>query len=203
MRFVDDRALVEGIRAGNPTAMTEFHDRFALRIQRILWGILGPDEDLRDLHHDVFVRALDSIRRLEDSEALSAWMTAIAVNTARNCLEKRISRRRWMRPASGDVVPEQRSPDPHARLRAREVLRALHTLLDQLPVAERVVFALRHLEGLELADVAEACEASLATVKRRLMRAEARVALLAKRSPMLVDELDKGESRWPRRSAKP
>jgi RNA polymerase sigma-70 factor (ECF subfamily) len=196
VRFVDDAALVEGVRAGNPVALREFHDRFARSVQRILWGVLGPDRELADLHHDVFVRALHSIERLEDPASLSGWMSAVAVHTARACLEKRISRRRWSSPLDPDVAAERSGHDPGARLDAREALRAIHAVLDQLSVPDRIAFSLRYIEGLELSDVARACEVSLATIKRRLARAEARFAELAQRSPVLRDCLEKGASAW-------
>lgn len=199
IRFVDDRALVDGIRASNPVAMAEFHDRFALPVERILWGILGPDHELRDLHHDVFVRALGSMAKLREPEALPGWMNAIAVHTARACLEKRISRRRWSSTLPPEDVREAGSADPGGQIDAREVLRAIHAVLDHLDPSERVAFALRHLDGLELTDVAEACEVSLATIKRRLARAESEFETRVQNSPVLRERLQKGNPRWTRR----
>lgn len=199
IRFVGDAALVQAIRAGNPIAMAEFHDRFALPVQRILWSIMGPDHELADLHHDVFVRALQSIDSLSEPEALAGWMNTIAVHTARSAIEKRISRRRWSVLGFPEVDQGASSPDPVRQLDAREALRAIHALMERLPVPERIAFALRFLEDLELTEVAEACEVSLATIKRRLARAEARFTTLAFRSPALVDLLQQGSPRWIRR----
>ncbi len=196
VRFVDDGALVEGIRAGNPVALREFHDRFALPVQRILWGLLGPDQELADLHHDVFVRALHSIDRLNDPASLNGWMNAVAVHTARACLEKRISRRRWSSPLEPEAELERKGRNPEGQLDAREALRAIHAVLEQLSVPERIAFSLRYIECLELSEVARACEVSLATIKRRLARAESRFAQLAERSPALNERLKKGASPW-------
>jgi RNA polymerase sigma-70 factor (ECF subfamily) len=191
--------LVHGIRAGNAAAMAEFHTRFSAQVERILWGIMGPDHELADLHHDVFVRALQSIEGLKDPEALHGWMNSIAVHTARSAIEKRISRRRWTALLGPRAAPEPARPDPTGQLDAREALRAVHALLAELPVDDRVAFALRHLDGLELADAAEACETSLATLKRRLARAEAKFAKLAERSPHFVELIEQGAPRWNRR----
>lgn len=199
VRFVDDAALVQGVRAGNPTAMAEFHDRFALQVERLLRGVLGPDHELFDLHHDVFVRALASLHRLKDPAALGGWMNAIAVHTAQSALEKRISRRRWMGLLAPEAAPEPERPDPTRQLDAREALRVVYQLLDRLPVDDRVAFALRYLDGRELVDAAEACEVSLATIKRRLSRAELKFAALAEQSPTLVELMAQGRPRWNRR----
>lgn len=196
VRFVGDAALVQGVCAGNAIAMAEFHDRFALPVRRILWSIMGPDHELADLHHDVFVRALQSIGKLAEPEALPGWMNTIAVHTARSAIEKRISRRRWAAWGLAEAPQEGVSPDPMRQIDAREALRAIHGLLDKLPVTERVAFALRFLEELELTEVAEACEVSLATIKRRLARAEARFATLARRSPPLLQLLQQGSPPW-------
>jgi len=199
VRFVGDAALVAGVRARNPTALAEFHDRFALPVRRVLWGILGPDQDLSDLHQDVFVTALQSIDGLKQPEALPGWLKSIAVHTARKCIEKRFSRQRFAANTPPDDAAEASEVDPRPQADAREVLRAIHTVLDGLPVSERIAFALRHMEGLDLTEVAAACEASLATVKRRLARAESEFAERARRCPVLAECIEKGSSRWIRR----
>ncbi|HEY6724583.1 MAG TPA: RNA polymerase sigma factor [Polyangiaceae bacterium] len=203
VRFVDDAALLRGVRAGNPIAMAEFHQRFARRVQRILRGILGPDHELLDLHQDVFVRALKSIATLKEPDALSGWIDAIAVHTARSTLEKRISRRRWLIPSRARSATahehEASSPDPAGALDARQALRAVFVVIDQLPVPERVAFGLRFVQGLELSEVAEACQVSLATIKRRLAHAQIRFTRLAQRSPVLAELMKKEEPGWARR----
>jgi RNA polymerase sigma-70 factor (ECF subfamily) len=69
---------------------------------------------------------------------------------------------------------------------SREALRATYRVLDRLNAEDRMVFALRYIEGLELTQVASACDCSLATVKRRLTRASDRFQALAKREPALA-----------------
>jgi RNA polymerase sigma-70 factor (ECF subfamily) len=44
-----------------------------------------------------------------------------------------------------------------------------------MPAAERVAFCLRYVDGKQLAEVAELCDCSLATIKRRLQKAEAKL----------------------------
>ena len=61
---------------------------------------------------------------------------------------------------------------------SRYALRRLYALLDRLSTRERLVLVLRHVEGMTLEEIAEAMELSLATVKRVLRRASARVSQL-------------------------
>jgi RNA polymerase sigma-70 factor (ECF subfamily) len=54
-------------------------------------------------------------------------------------------------------------------------LKGVYALLDRLPTEQRIALVLRRVEGMELAEIATAMKLSLATVKRRLVLAEARL----------------------------
>ena len=54
---------------------------------------------------------------------------------------------------------------------------------------------MRYIEGMTLPDAAEACKTSLATLKRRLARAEKRFLEAASKRPVLQNWVEKG-TRW-------
>src|SRR5205823_5905331 len=123
------------------------------------------------------------IDRLDRAESLRGWLGSIAVFTARTRLRSR-SRWRFL-----SFLPPEELPDvvdDRASLELEEALRATYRVLDRLPVEERIVFALRFIDEMELAEVAEASDMSLSTVKRRLAKATSRFAALAQREPSLL-----------------
>jgi RNA polymerase sigma-70 factor (ECF subfamily) len=191
----DDQELVFALRQGHAAAKAELFDRYASHARRILARILGHDPELADVLHEVFVRSLAAIGTLEDPAALRGWITGIAVLTARERIRDRI-RRRWLRFSSTEDLPEVPVAVPDDE--GREALRATYRVLDRLGAEDRIAFALRFIEGLELRDVAAACGVSLNTVKRRLARAERRFSALAAREPTLMERLA-GGARWTRR----
>ena len=65
-------------------------------------------------------------------------------------------------------------------------------MLDTLPADERIAFALRYIDERPLLEVAEACDCSLATIKRRLSKAEQRFTRLAQRDTVLAERLARG-----------
>jgi RNA polymerase sigma-70 factor (ECF subfamily) len=69
--------------------------------------------------------------------------------------------------------------DSAASPQDRALLAELYRALDRLPVQQRLAWTLRHAEGLELAAVAQACDCSLATVKRWIGAAEAALRMEA------------------------
>jgi RNA polymerase sigma-70 factor (ECF subfamily) len=192
--LADDPALVEALIEGNPAAKAVFFDRYANHVERILVRILGPDRELGDLLHEVFSRSLAAIETLEDPSALRGWVTGVAVLTARECIRRR-SRGRWLHFFASEDLPDVEAIVADEDV--REALRVTYLVLDRLGADERIAFALRFIEGLELADVAAACRVSLNTARRRLARAERRFVALARREPALGQWLE-GGTRWRR-----
>jgi RNA polymerase sigma-70 factor (ECF subfamily) len=142
------------------------------------------------LLHDVFVAALTSIDQVRDPNALRGWLTGIAVRKARKCIVKR---RRWR---IIQFFSPMDMPEGEARTTPTEVseaLRCTYELLGKLPADERLAFALRHIDGMELTAVAAACGVSLATIKRRLARAQATFVSLASQHAVLAEWLERGE----------
>ena len=176
----DDAALLAAMRAGSPAALATFHDRYQALVHRTLLGVLGPERELSDLHQDVLVGALGALDRIRDPGALRAWLTSITIFTARTFLRQK-ARRRWLRFLPWDELPEPAAAISHPEV--SEALRATYAILDTLPVDERLAFALRFVEGMELSEAALACGVSLATIKRRIARAEARFTALARGAP--------------------
>ncbi len=68
-------------------------------------------------------------------------------------------------------------------------------MLDAMPVDQRMAFVLRYVHGATLVEAADACGTSLATIKRRLSRAEARFLDAVRGRPELVRWVEEG-TRW-------
>jgi RNA polymerase sigma-70 factor, ECF subfamily len=187
-----DEALVTALCAEHPSARAALFERHATHVRRVLVRVLGLDQEVPDLLQDVFLTALSSVGRLEDPHALRPWLTGIAVHTARALIRKRARRR-----ILGLVDPEKldRAIGPASGADAHEAIRALYRVLDELPADDRIAFALRFVDGMDLNEVASACGVSRATVSRRLERAERRFAEGARRHEALAEWLERS-SRW-------
>lgn len=175
--------FVTRLQARDERALGEFFERFHQQVERVLLRVIGPDPDLSDVAQDTFEQALVSLQRFQgDSAGLSAWLNRIAVNVAKNRLRHRRVRR-WLRGA----VPYETS-EVASRVASPEVvvaMRRTYEVLERLPTDERIVFALRFIDGMQLNEIADITTTSLATVKRKLTKAKARFGRYARNDAVL------------------
>jgi RNA polymerase sigma-70 factor (ECF subfamily) len=136
--------------------------------------LLGNGAEADDLAQDAFVHAFSRLAALKNPQAFAAWIASIVVRTASKRLRSlrlltRLGLRRSM-PIDLDALIA-----PNAPAEVALELRAVYGLLSRLPVEQRMALVLRRVEGLELTEIAERMQLSLATVKRRLSAAELRL----------------------------
>ena len=189
----DDAALVAALLDEHPGAMAALYERYVGYVERVLARIVNVDLDISELLHDVFIEAFTSIRKIRNPERLKPWLASIAVHTARKQLKRRAVGRRICPAATAAQTPEPSTAG--ADMESREALRSVYEILDDLSSDERIVFALRYIEEMELKEVADACRVSLATVKRRLRKAAKKFEIMAGRHALLKYWMDRGV-RW-------
>lgn len=175
--------------AGDPRTGTLLFDRCEAQVNRLVWRVLGADEDHDDLVQQVFVALLAGLRRLRDPAALHGWVAAVTINTVRS----EIRRRRVRRLLFGEARAIDLAEAPSASAEDRELLQRTYAALDRLPADERIAFALRFIDERPLAWIADSCRVSLATIKRRISSAQARFHRIAARDPALAERLQSGQ----------
>jgi RNA polymerase sigma-70 factor, ECF subfamily len=165
---ITDAALVERARQADQAAFAALYQRHARYLAGIICRLMGDDTDLDDILQETFLLASDALDRLTQPELVRPWLVTIAVRRSHRHLSKRRKRwflsSRWAELAASASDPIDRSP-----------VDELYDALDRLPRDLRVPWILYRIEQLKLNDVADACEVSLATVKRRIAEAERRI----------------------------
>lgn len=181
----DDAVLLEQLRKDPQRGVALLHDRFAGVVNRLVWRLLGADQDHDDLVQQVFIQLITNVHRVREAEKLRSWVQSVTVNLVYSELRKRGVRRLFIAQARD----EERFTDAVSSMESRDLLERIYGALDRMPAKERVVFSLRYIEEKPLKEVAELCECSLATAKRRLKRANERFAVFAGKYPELAARL--------------
>ncbi len=165
---VSDADLVQRILRGDREAFRALYLRHARYVAGVIARVMGDDADLDDVVQDTFIRATERLDTLRERSLVRRWLATIAVRHCQARLERR-RRRGWLR-KQWTYAAAQVS-DPRDRAPADE----LYAALDQVPAKLRVPWVLARVDGERLEDVAAICEVSLATVKRRIADAQARL----------------------------
>jgi RNA polymerase sigma-70 factor (ECF subfamily) len=160
-----DHSLADRARNGDLDAFEELMHARIDAIYRLSFAIVGDEADARDSTQETFIAAWRRIRGLRDPDRFDAWLQRIAVNSARMTLRSR-GRRRVREISSGDVANLDGMSDRPKPERSDSD--ALVAALDRLPVDQRTIVVLHHLEGHDLAGLAEILEIPIGTVKSRL-----------------------------------
>lgn len=168
-----DEELVVRARGGDRWASQELFRRHVGPVAATATRLLGDPVAAEDVVQEAFAIALEKLATLRDPPAFRSWIVQIAVSQVHRVFR----RRRFLRffgPELGPgslayLVSTDASPETRAELEL------LDRELRRLPAEQRIAWMLRHVEGLELREVAEACDCSLATAKRRIDGAHARI----------------------------
>ncbi len=131
--------------------------------------MLGAPQDVDDIVHDTFLQVQRGLPKLREPAALKPWIATITVRVTRRQLRRARARRLFQHasaPSLDAVASSSMSREDY------EFLHGVYAALERLSANERIAWALRRVHGARLATVAEMCECSLATVKRRVASAD-------------------------------
>ena len=166
--------LVGQARAGDPGARQALYVQHVDRVFRTVRGMLRSDADAEDVTQDAMLTVLTSLHayRPRPDARFAAWVTTIAVNTAR----RRFRRRRPELTATGDLpdTPDDGADPADALDRARQ-RRALLTALAELTERERAIVSLRYGAGLNASEIGIAVGGEPAAIRKMLERARTRL----------------------------
>jgi RNA polymerase sigma-70 factor (ECF subfamily) len=185
-RFASDAELARALAVGDPFAPAAAWDRFANVARSVFWRALGPATDVDDLLQELFMTLFRRARDIREPNSIGSFVVGIALRLTRVELRRRRQRRNISLTDTGSV-PDVRVP--HDDFDGRAVVRRLYAILDELGTEERLAFVLHNIEGLDNPAVARALGCSLATAKRRIVKANERVLFRAKRDPELAGRL--------------
>ena len=175
-----ESALIRAAQGGDADAFEELvrlHERGVLNVA---FNVLRSREDARDAYQEVFLRVFRSLDKFRFQCAFRTWLYRITTNVCLDQLRRKSVRKEQV--IGGDqesegLDPISRAPDarpesnPDRALAGRETGRQIGRALERLSPNERMVFELKHYEGLRLRAIGEALSISEEAAKNCLFRA--------------------------------
>jgi RNA polymerase sigma-70 factor (ECF subfamily) len=172
--------LVARARGGDVAAFCALAARYERRVYSLALHYCRDRADAEDLSQEVWLRAFRALAQFRGDSSFYTWLRRIAANAF---LNDRASPRR--RNESGRAPDDERlgaSPagvaaagDAAATLDDRLLTGEVWRALGELPRQQRVVFLLKHQEGMTYEEIAQTLDCSAGTAKKALFRAVAKL----------------------------
>ena len=182
--YVEDVLLVDRALTGEPAATRELFRLHRNRVHASLYRVLGSNRDMDDLLQEAFIQVFQSLRGWRAEASLATWIDRVAVRVAYRYLSQK--GRRVPTELLDDDEPGPSIDGPGAqRQLARDGVKRLYAVLDELGAASRLAFTLHEIDGRPLAEVAQLVGASVTATKLRVWRARKKVEQAAAADPVL------------------
>ena len=173
-------SLIRAAQRGDQDAFEQLvraHDQSVLRLAM---NLLRSPEDARDVYQEAFLRVYRNLESFRFDCSFHTWLYRIVTNICLDHLRKRKVRKE--EPAvvetSEGVLDrldsheeEAAAANPERNLWNRELKSRIDVALGELTPRERMVFELRHYQGLRLRNIGEIIGASEEAAKNCLFRA--------------------------------
>lgn len=169
-----ERALLERAQRGDREAFGEIVAAWREKAFRVARGIVGNEEDARDLSQDAFVRAYKALARFDLKRRFGPWFMRILRNRCLNHKDRRSSRGKIsldQLTEENHVQFEARTTDPVERIQAGQEAKALQKAIATLKPEFREIIALFHFEDMSYQQIADHLGIPIGTVMSRLFHA--------------------------------
>jgi RNA polymerase sigma-70 factor (ECF subfamily) len=180
-----DQQVIERAQAGDRQAFEELVHRYDRDVLRLALNLLHSPEDARDVYQEAFLKIYRNLHRFRSECSFYTWIYRIVTNVCLDHLRRRRSRPEDQAPellnssrdsvVAGDFFDRQSNmraqENPERNLLGQEIGVRIDKALESLSARERLIFEMKHYQGLKLRAIGEALGTTEETVKTSLFRA--------------------------------
>lgn len=161
----DISTLLEKAGKGNRQAFKDIIGLYQQKVFLLAFSILRNREDALDVVQETFMRLYQKLDAYEKGRNFQAWLLQIAKNLSIDYYRKHHGRRREME--SGKSVEDLplAAEDHWSNPESSELRHVISRNLERLGERQRLIFVMKHLNGLEYREIAQVLGISVGTVK--------------------------------------
>ncbi len=173
--------LIREAQKGSRTAFEALVRQYDQPVLRLALRLTGSEQDAQDIHQEAFLKAYRYLANFRFECSFYTWLYRIVTNLCLDHLRRRKSRREdqaVMIDASGEqidmlsnVSDDRSMANPDRELERKFLGEKIKAALDTLTPRERMVFELKHYQGLKLRTIGEMLNTTEETAKNTLFRA--------------------------------
>lgn len=178
---IEDDELIREAQKGQRAAFDTLVRRYDQSVLRLALHMLGNEQDAQDVHQEAFIKAYRHLGNFRFECSFYTWLYRIVTNLCLDQLRRRKSRREdpsTVVDSSGDEIDmlanlsdDRSMANPGRELERKLMGERIREALDKLTPRERMVFELKHYQGLKLRTIGEMLSTTEETAKNTLFRA--------------------------------
>jgi RNA polymerase sigma-70 factor (ECF subfamily) len=172
---LDDAALVAAAQGGDRNALDQLLRRHYDRLHAVCRRIAGSRRDADDACQEALIKIVRNLPRFDGRSSFGTWAYRIATNAALDELRRR-RRQPQLTGVDDDQPSEQADSDAHRPMDQLGDRLVLDAALAELPDDLRTAVVLRDVAHLDYAEIAEALDIPVGTVKSRISRGRSALA---------------------------
>ena len=176
----DDFALIRAAQTGDQAAFEQLVRAYDQSVLKLAMNLLRSTEDAADTYQEAFLRVHKNLHTFRFDCSFHTWLYRIVTNLCLDHLRKRKVRKEEpsvVQTTEGtmdriDALTEERADgDPQRKLLAGELREKIQAVLGELTPRERMVFEMRHYQGMRLRAIGEVLGTTEEAAKNCLFRA--------------------------------
>ena len=177
----DDSLLIREAQRGDRAAFEELVRQYDRAVLRLALHLTGSEQDAQDIYQEAFLKAYRNLGSFRFECSFYTWIYRIVTNLCLDHIRKRNVRKEdapVVKDSEGneysliDQAPDKRAhANPEHDLMRRELGVKIKVALGKLTPRERMVFELKHYQGLKLRTIGEMLNTTEETAKNTLFRA--------------------------------
>lgn len=183
---MDEAALIRAAQAGDQLAFEQLVRAYDQSVLRLATNLLRSQEDAHDIYQEAFLRVYRNLHTFRFDCSFHTWLYRIVTNLCLDSLRKRKVRKEessTIPTSEGELdrmegVAEVRAAsDPQRAMMSSQLKQRMQGVLAEMTARERMVFELRHYEGLRLRAIGEILGTTEEAAKNCLFRATQKMRL--------------------------
>lgn len=177
----DDTLLIREAQRGNRAAFEELVRQYDQAVLRLALNLTRSEQDAQDIFQEAFLKAYRNLGSFRFECSFYTWVYRIVTNLCLDHLRKKQVRKEEpgvavdKQGAEYDLLErhadDRSGSNPERDLMRRELGHRIGRALDRLTPRERMVFELKHYQGLKLRTIGEMLNTTEDTAKNTLFRA--------------------------------
>ncbi|MBN1788420.1 MAG: RNA polymerase sigma factor [Sedimentisphaerales bacterium] len=176
-----DRDDIQAVLNGDTAAFERLVLRYQRQITRLMWRFSRDSFVCQRLVQDTFVEAFISLKTYKAKAPFLHWLKKIGTRTGYRYWKERDKQKQFLSLEDFDFAQKDKDRD----IAPEKAANILHTLLDRLPITDKLVLTLMYFEDCSVKEIAQRMGWTAAAVKMRALRARKKIKKIAEKENLL------------------